>query len=151
MLSPATLAHLRKDAIIGGSINAVLNGVINWFSVKDKTALLLTQNLIDSTEYTVFSGAVPLALTLAFIQTSMAYFTTKVPGKPSYFPTYFFRALRHSIYAFGLVTIFAILLQRFAGSIAVSPIAAAAISGFVAGLVGTIVNFETRKSLFKKA
>jgi hypothetical protein len=151
MLSPATYAHLRKDALIGGSINAIMNGVINWFSVKDHASLLLTQNLIDSTEHTVFAGAVPLAVSLAFILTSVAYFTTKVPGKPAYFPTYFFRALRHSIYAFGLVTIFAILLQRFAGSIEVTPLAAAAISGIIAGIVGSIVNFETRKSLFEKA
>ncbi len=151
MLSQAALTHLRKDALIGGAINAVTNGSINWFSLKDQAGILLTDNLIDSKAHTVFAGAVPLAVSLAFIFTSVAYFTTKVENKPSYIPTYFLRALRHSIYAFGLVTVFAILLQRFAGSIEVTPVVAAAISGIIAGIVGAIVNFDTRKSLFEKA
>lgn len=140
-------SHLRKEAIIGGSINGVINGTINWFSVKDKTSLLLTDNLISSTEHTVFAGAVPLAVSLAFILTSIAYFTTKMESKPGYFPKVFFLGLKHSVYAFGLVTIFALLLQRFAGSVSVSPIMAAGISAVIAGLVGAIVNYETKRAI----
>jgi putative flippase GtrA len=138
---------MRREAITGGLINGTMNGVINWYSFRDHASLFLTDNLIDSRAETVFAGAVPLAVSVAFILTSIAFFKTKQPGKPPYFPKVFLMALKHSVYAFGLVTIFAILLQRYAGSIEVTPVVAAVITGVVASLVATIVNFETRKSL----
>lgn len=147
MSTPTTLARLRKEALTSGLINGIMNGTINWFSVKDTPSLMLTDDLISSTEKTVFAAAVPSALTLAFIYTSIAYLSTKMENKPPYFPKVFVLALKHSIYAFGIVTIFALLLQRFAGSLFVGPLAAAAISGGVAALVGMIVNFETRKAI----
>lgn len=147
MSSPAPLAQLRKEAMISGLINGIINGTINWFSVKDTPSLMLTDDLISSTEKTVFAAAVPSALALAFIYTSIAYISTKMENKPPYFPKVFSLAVKHSIYAFGIVTIFAILLQRFAGSLFVGPVVAAAISGVVAALVGMIVNYETRKAI----
>jgi len=147
MSSPTTLAQLRKDALISGIINGVINGTINWFSVKDTASIMLTDNLISSTEKTLFAAAVPTAVMLAFIYTSIAYFSIKMEGRPPYFPRVFSLAVKHSIYAFGIVTIFAMLLQRFAGSLIVGPLTAAAISGIIAALVGIIVNYETRKAI----
>lgn len=141
------LSNLRKDALIGGCINGIINGVINWFQVKGESSILLTNDAISSREHTVFSGAVPLAVSLAFILTSVAYFTSKKESKPPYFPKVFVLGLKHSAYAFGLVTIFALLLQRFVGSIAVSPVLAAGIAGLTAAIVGTIVNYETNRAL----
>jgi len=140
-------SHLLKGALASGVINAIINGIINWFTVKDQARLLLTGDLISSDQHTVFAGAVPLAVSLAFILTTVAYFTTKEEGKPSYFPSVFVIAIKHSIYAFGLVVIFAILLQRIAGAIEVTPVASAFIAGIIAGLVGGIVDYETKRRL----
>jgi hypothetical protein len=145
-----TINEIKKGAAINGVVNAVINGIINWF-ILDKThpTMLLTQDQISSSSHTVFSGAVPLAISLAFILTSIAFFQTKVENKPSYFPTFFVKALKHSIYAFGLVVIFSILLQRYAGEVEVSLPMAAVIAGIIAGIVAAIVDFETKKSLFE--
>ncbi|EMS34015.1 hypothetical protein C943_03831 [Mariniradius saccharolyticus AK6] len=145
-----TLNEIKKGAAINGVVNAVINGIINWFTLdKRHPSILLTQDQISSTAHTVFSGAVPLAISLAFILTSIAFFQTKVENKPSYFPTFFVKALKHSVYAFGLVVIFAILLQRIAGEVEVSLPLAAIIAGIIAGIVAAIVDFETKKSLFE--
>jgi putative flippase GtrA len=103
---------------------------------------------ITTTEHTVFSGAVILAVTLAFILSSIAYFTVKDSSKPPYFPKVFLLALKHSVYAFGLVALAGMLLQRYAGSIEVSPIVAATIAGLIAGIVAGIVDYETKMQLF---
>jgi hypothetical protein len=138
-----SLEELKKGAIVGGAINGVINGIINWFTVKDQSTLILTDNMISSTEHTVFAGAVPLAVSLAFILTSIAYFTTKAPNKPAYFPRVFLMALKHSFFAFGIVVAVAIMIQRYGGSISVTPFHSAIISGTIAALVGGIVNYLT--------
>lgn len=140
---------LLKDALIGGSINALINGISNWFSVDRSEPILLTQNLVSSDTQTVFSGAVTLSVSLAFVISSITFFSTRIPGKPPYFPKVFLLALKHCAYAFGLVTIAGLLLQRFAGSIEVNPLLSAIITGLIAGCVGTIVSLETRKSLLQ--
>jgi hypothetical protein len=147
MSTGTTLDELKKGAIIGGVINGIINGFINWFTVKDQTSLILTDNMISSTEHTVFAGAVPLAVSLAFILTSIAYFTSKLPNKPSYFPRVFLMALKHSFFAFGIVVAVAIMIQRFGGSISVTPFHSAVISGIIAALVGGIVNYLTSVEL----
>jgi hypothetical protein len=141
---------IMKGAVINGVVNAVINGIINWFMLdKSHPTVLLTQDRISSSEHTVFAGAVPLAVSLAFILTSIAFFQTKMENKPPYFPAYFVKALKHSVYAFGLVTIFALLLQRLAGSIEVGLPVAAIIAGIIAGIVAAIVDFETKKTFIK--
>jgi hypothetical protein len=145
-----TIIEIKKGAAINGIVNAIINGIINWFLL-DKThpTILLTQDQISSNTHTVFSGAVPLAVSLAFILTSIAFVQFKAQIKPPYFPTYFTKALKHSVYAFGLVTIFAILLQRIAGNIEVSLPVAAMIAGIIAGIVAAIVDYETKKTLIQ--
>lgn len=110
--------------------------------------IFLTQDSISSEIPTVFSKAVPLAVSLCFFVTSIAFLTTKIENKPSYFPGYFFKALKHCVYAFGLVTIFALLLQRFVGAIEVSHTVASIVTGLVSGMVATLVDYETKKSLY---
>jgi hypothetical protein len=143
-----TQPHVVKGAWINFAINAVINGVINWFQLDRSKNYFLTVDSITTTEHTVFSGAVTLAVTLAFILSSIAYFTVKDPSKPPYFPKVFLLALKHSLYAFGLVTLAGMLLQRYAGSIEVSPIAAATVAGLIAGIVAGIVDYETKMQLF---
>jgi hypothetical protein len=52
--TPTSLSEIKKSAIIAGGFNAVINGIINWFSVKDLDKVLVSDNLISSTEHTFF-------------------------------------------------------------------------------------------------
>jgi LytS/YehU family sensor histidine kinase len=56
-------------------------------------------------------------------------------------------AVKHCIFAFGIVVIVAILIQKMGGTIAVSPLASAVITGLIAALVGAVVEYETKKML----
>jgi putative flippase GtrA len=127
----------------------VINGVIAWFGVRHAESILLTDNQISSTEHTVFAGAVVTAISLAFILSSIAYFTWKIPGKPSYFPKVLLTCLRHTIFTFGLVVALAILIQRYAGSVPVSPFMAALITGIIAGVTAGMVTYLTQAELIR--
>lgn len=142
-----TRKELFQGAVFTGLINAVINGVINWFTLDKSGSIPITQDTISTSEYSVFSGAVPLAVSLAFILSTVAYFTVRNSQKPPYFPTIFWLALKHSIYAFGLVALAGLLWQKFVGSIAVSPFIAAFITGCIAGICGGLVDYEVKKTL----
>jgi hypothetical protein len=88
-----------------------------------------------------------LATSLAFILSSIAYFTVKKAGKPPYFPKIFLLAVRNAVFAFGTVTIVGILIQRSLGSVEVSTTVATIITGLIAGAVGGIVDYLTKKNL----
>jgi hypothetical protein len=144
-----TTKSLLNGAIFNGAINAIINGLITWFTSDKENAIKLTSDSISSVEHTVLAGSVPLAVSLAFILSTIAYFTFKVPNKPKYFPTIFILSIKHSIYAFGIVVVFAILLQRLAGTVLVSPLVGSVIAGAVAGLVASIVDYETKSTMLK--
>jgi putative flippase GtrA len=141
--------EMTKGAMINGLINMVINGMIAWFGARHADSILLTDNQISSTAHTVFSGAVVTAISLAFILSSIAYLTWKIPGKPSYFPTVLLICLRHTIFTFGLVVALAILIQRYAGAVPVSPFLAALITGAIAGVTAGIVTYLTQAELIK--
>jgi len=145
------MAELKKGAFVSAFANGIINAVINWFTVRGNESLLLTDDLISSGQHTVFAGAVPLAVSLAFILTTITYFTTKSPGKPPYFPKVFLLALKHSFFAFGIVVAVAIVIQRFFGAITVSPVQSALLAGFIAALVGGVVTFLTSKEITSSA
>jgi hypothetical protein len=138
--------HL-KGAIVNALINGIINGAIYWFQTKGSASVLLTDNLISSDKHTVFSGAVVLATSLAFILSSIAYFTVKKAGKPPYFPKIFLLAVKNAVFAFGIVTIMGILIQRYLGSLEVSTPVATLITGLIAGAVGGTVDYLTKKAI----
>lgn len=140
---------ILKGSLIAGTINAIINGVINKISLGDMTEIPLTDELISSRVETVFSGAVPLAVSLAFIITTVAFINFKMPNKPSYFPKVFLLALRNSFFAFGVVVSVAIMVQYFAGTIMVTTLHSAIICGVIAGLIGGAVDFLTKTELLK--
>lgn len=139
--------QLLKGSLMTGTINACMNGVINWFTVRHMEGIPLTNDLISTEADTVFSGVVSLATSLAFILTTISYFTFKAPNKPRYFPKVFFLALRNSFFVFGLVVAAAILVQRFVGSVIMVPLESALLSGVFAGVVGGTVDYLTKKEL----
>ncbi len=145
-----TPAEIWKGALTGGVINAIINGLINWFQVKNLDSVLVTDNLISSEVHTLFSGAVPLAVSLAFILSGVAYATTKIPNKPPYFPRYFLKSLQYAFSAFGMVVTLGVLWQRGMGSVEISPVMAAVWAGIIAGIVAFAVNLMVVKDLTKK-
>jgi len=149
MNSKIQSSNIGKAALFSGLLNALINGIINWFQVKDKTELFLTVDSISTKEHTVLGGAVILATSLAIILTSIGYFTFKSPNKPSFYPKAFLLILKNAFFTFGIIVTFSILLQRFAGSIPVTPITAALIVAIIAGLVAGIIDYMTKKELLK--
>ena len=150
MNSHVQSSDIEKAALFTGVINALINGIINWFQVKGKTELFLTVDSISTREHTVLGSAVLLATTLAIILTSIGYFTFKAQNKPAYYPKAFYLTLKNAFFTFGILTTLSILLQRFAGSISVSPITAAIIVAVIAGIVAGTVDYMTKKELIKK-
>ncbi len=139
--------HLMKGALMGGLINAIINGAINWFQVKGKTELYLTVDAITNTDHTVLGGAVILAASLAAILTIISYFTVKSPDKPPFFPKALLLTLKNTFFAFGVMVTISILIQRIAGSIVVTPFTGVVIVGLVAGVVAGVVDYMTKKEL----
>lgn len=139
--------NLMKGALMGGLINAIINGGINWFQVKGKTDLYLTVDAITNTEHTVLGGAVMLAASLAAILTMISYFTVKSPHKPPFYPKALLLTVRNAFFAFGVMVTISILIQRIAGSVAVSPFTSIVIVGLVAGVVAGVVDYMTKKEL----
>ena len=90
MNTEITSSNMIKGAVIGGFINAIINGLKYWFSVRHETGVRLTHDLISSTENTVFSGAVPLATSLAFFLTSIAFSCQKFRESPPTSPGFFY-------------------------------------------------------------
>ncbi|TDK44735.1 hypothetical protein [Algoriphagus formosus] len=142
--------EIWKGALTGGVINAIINGLINWFQVKNLDSVLVTDNLISSEAHTLFSGAVPLAVSLAFILSGVAYATTKIPNKPPYFPRYFLKSLQYAFSAFGMVVTLGVLWQRWVGSVEISPVMAAVWAGIIAGIVAFVVNLMVVSDLTKR-
>lgn len=136
-----------KSGLVGGLLNAIINGIINWFQVKGKTELYLTVDAISTKEHTVLGSAVILAASLAAILTLISYLTVKSPQKPPFFPKALLLTLRNTFFAFGVMVTLSIVIQRAAGSVAVSPITGVLIVAFVAGLVAGVVDYMTKKDL----
>jgi O-antigen/teichoic acid export membrane protein len=117
------------------------------FQVKGKTELYLSVDAITNTEHTVLGGAVVLAASLAAILTLISYFTVKSPNKPPFYPKALLLTLKNTFFAFGVMVTISILIQRFAGSIVVTPFTGVVIVGLVAGVVAGVVDYMTKKEL----
>ena len=144
-----TSNKLIHGALVTGLINAVINGLINWFQVKGHTGILLTNDSITNKVPTVMGGAIILAFTLSVIMATIGYFTLKIPNKPGYFPKAFLLTFRNAFFLFGVFITLAILWQRLMGSIEVSPVISAVIVGIIAGLVAGVTDFLTKRELIK--
>ncbi len=147
MTAKTSKSEILKGAVVGGVINAVINGVINWFQVKGKTELFLTVDNITNTEHTVLGGAVMLATSLAAILTIIGYFTVKSENKPSFYPKALVLTLRNTFSAFGVMVTIGVMVQKFFGSISVSPITGVIVVGIIAGVVAGVIDYTTKREL----
>lgn len=140
-------SHLLKGAITGGVINAVINGLINWFQVKGKESIYISVDSITNTEHTILGGGVILATSLAAILTVIAYTTFKVDNKPSFFPKGLMITIRNTFSIFGLIITLSILFQNAFGTMTTGPMGSVIITGIIAGFAAGIVDYQTKKEL----
>ena len=136
---------IAKGAIITGFINALINGGIQYFFLKDKKLIPISVDSITNTEQTVLGTAVTLAITLSMILTIVAYFGIKDHKKP-FFPTTLWLTIKHGFFTFGVITSLAVLWQRYMGTVEVSLVSALIIIGVIAGCVSGVINYLTLKA-----
>jgi hypothetical protein len=139
---PTSTSKIRKGAIINGFINALINGAIQAWTLSGETSVPLSVDGITNDEHTVFGAAVPLAVSLAMILTGISYLSIPTP-RPRFFPRFVGLVLKHGFFVFGVIVSFAVLWQRFLGSIPVSAPVAVAILAVIAGVVSGLINFMT--------
>jgi hypothetical protein len=157
----AAAAVIRREALVGAGINALVNAGINGWMLAGKGPQTLSVDSIGSSEHTVLGSAVTLAVSLAFIVATITFFTFRkkasaqalapaaLLGRP-----YFFFGLRQALGAaltlFGLVVAFAVLWQRYLGTLTVSVPAAAAVAGLVAGVAAYHASARTSSALLRE-
>lgn len=134
--------EILKGAVIGGAINAAINGTIQYFLLRGAGPMPLTVDSIGTETHTVLGTSVPLAVSLAMILTAVAHFTVKVPKK-AFVPTTLWLVIKHGLFAFGTIVAAAVVWQRTMGTVEVGLGTAVLILGVVAGLVAAIVNYMT--------
>lgn len=158
--SHQTNDFIQKNALMSGVINAVINGVIGWFMFRGKDVLPLTVDTISAHEKTVFSTGVMTALILSIILGTIAFFTfsKKAQSFQLAFPElldrpFFFFGVRtilfYSLFAFGTAALVALFLQKFVGTILVTPLIAAILLGLIAGIASWFINAAVMKAMLR--
>ena len=135
---------LVRGAITTGIMNAVINGGIQYFLLKDRSSILVSVDSITNNEETVLGLAVTLAITLSMILTMVAYFGIKGKKVP-FFPTTLLRTIKHGFFTFGVLTSLAVLWQKYMGTVEVSLIVALITIGVISGIVSAVINYLTLK------
>jgi hypothetical protein len=152
--------EIRKEAITSGMINAVVNGVIGWFMFRGKDAVPLTIDTISAHEKTVFSTGVMTAFILSIILGAIAFFNFGKKARSQQLaspelldrPFFFFGVrtiLFFSLFAFGTATLVALFIQKFMGTILVTPVIAAILLGIIAGIAAWFINAAVMKSMLR--
>lgn len=160
-LPPAETRRLiRKEALLAASANLVINFGINAWLLRGKGPHLLTVDSITAREHTVMGSAVFLAVILAVIAGSIAFFSFRkkaaalglAPADRLGRPYLFFglrEVLASALFLFGAVVAAGVLWQRFLGSAEVSTPVAAAIAGLVAGLATYVASSRVSRALLR--
>lgn len=145
---------------MSGIANAVINGGIGWFMFRGKDAIPLTVDTISTHEKTVFSTGVMTAFILSVILGVIAFFTFGKKARSLQLaspdllerPFFFFGVrtiLFYSLFAFGTAALVALFLQKFAGTILVTPLVAAILLGLIAGLAAWFINAAVMKAMLR--
>lgn len=136
---------LRRAAALNGVANAVINAAIQAFLLRGHGPVPLTADAISSTDHTVLSGAVPLAVSLAMILTGIGWLTLKGTKRP-FLPDMLVLIGKHGLLAFGIVVTGAVVWQRLVGTVTVDVPVAVIVLGLIAGVVAGFVHYFTIKA-----
>ncbi len=151
---------IPKDAMLSGVINAVINGIIGWFMFRGKDIVPLTVDTISGHEKTVFSTGVMTAFMLSVILGIIAFFNfgkkanSLQLASPDLLnrPFFFFgvrTVLFYSLFAFGTAALVALFLQKFVGTILVTPVIAGVVLGLIAGIAAWFINAAVMKAMLR--
>lgn len=151
---------IQKDALMSGVISVVINGVIGWFMFRAKDTLPLTVDTISAHEKTVFSTGVMTAFTLSIILGTIAFFRFSKKAKSLQLaspellnrPFFFFgmrTVLFYALFVFGTAALVALFLQRFVGTILVTPLIGAVLLGMIAGMASWFINAAVMKAMLR--
>jgi len=159
-VSPYASDLIKKDALISGLANAVINGFIGWLMFRGKDTLPLTVDTISAHEKTVFSTGVMTAFILSIILGAIAFFTfgkkarslQLAPPELLDRPFFFFGVrtiLFYSLFVFGTAALVALFWQKIAGTILVTPVVAAMLLGAIAGIAAWFINAAVMKAMLR--
>lgn len=151
---------IQKDALVSGVANAVINGIIGWFMFREKDTLPLTIDTISVHEKTVFSTGVMTAFILSVILGIIAFFTFSKKARnlqltaPELLnrPFFFFGVrtiLFYSLFAFGTAALVALFVQKFLGTILVTPMVGAILLGAIAGIAAWFINASVMRAILR--
>jgi hypothetical protein len=151
---------IQKDALVSGIFNAVINGIIGWLMFREKAALPLTVDTISAHEKTVFSTGVMTAFILSIILGAIAFFTFSKKAlnlqlaAPELLnrPFFFFgvrTVLFYSLFAFGTAALVALFVQKFLGTVLVTPLVGAILLGAIAGIAAWFINAAVMRALLR--
>ncbi len=155
---PAAVQIRVRDALVPGVINAVINGAIAYGTAfSGAAAVPLSLDLISSRQHTVWGQGVTLAFALGIILsllTARSFAKRVAAADPALAPRVQRSllamagiALGIAMSLFGWFVSLAVLWQRIVGTIEVSPLAAAALVGLLAGLITVIVETRTKHAI----
>ncbi|MEB3289690.1 MAG: hypothetical protein VKI82_07235 [Leptolyngbya sp.] len=151
---------IQKDAIISGVINAVINGIIGWFMFRGQDMVPLTVDTISAHEKTIFSTGVMTAFLLSVILGIIAFLIFGKKAKELQLaspellnrPFFFFGVrtiLFYSLFAFGTAALVALFVQKFAGTVMVTPMVGAIILGLIAGIAAWFINAAVMRDMLR--
>jgi hypothetical protein len=72
-----------SGTLINGVLNAVINGVIQWFSFKEYAKIPVSVDSITNNDVTVLGESVHLGVMLAMVLTLIAFFTIPKSNRPT--------------------------------------------------------------------
>lgn len=131
-----------KDALIAGLTTIIIDGIIQFFSLRDEVPIAISVDSITNNEHTVLGSSVALALLLAVLMTLINYFKIKGPKVP-FFPNVFWLMIRHGFFTFGVFTSLSVLWQRWFGTIEIGLLPAVFMIALIAGIVSATINYLT--------
>ena len=144
-----------KDSAGGAAANAVINGAIAWYGFRKSESVPLSMDSIGSPGVTALGNAATVAFALALIITCITFFVFRSGARKSGHAPEALRAMRfvptglriagaNTLLACGAFVAAAVLWQRAAGTIEVSPLVATAVVALVAGAATAFAEWRTR-------
>jgi hypothetical protein len=139
-------------------MSAVINGVTAFLSFRGQAFVALSADNISSRDVTVWSQGVSLAFTLGLVLTCIGvlkFRRSAIREDPTvaplvnrpFFPFVVGLALWNALSLFGILVVVAVLWQRVAGTVHVSPLVAAALVGLLAFVVASITDLRTKHGM----
>lgn len=147
-----------QDSLIGGTINALINGAIAYASFKSMSSVPLSLDMISNDEVSVWGQAVSLTFGLGIILSLITSYLfikalkQRFPSKSELINSSFWHhiipiALANSAALFGWFVAAAVIWTKYIGEVYVSVITAAILVGFFAFIVTIFIEMRTKSHI----